>query len=106
MDEHRVFKYAFARLCPHYIEKAEKKGRTKENADSAICWLTGYSAQALAKQIEAKKDLRAFFDEAPRRGGEGPDHGPDHGEDSSLLTCGMNPTALGSTPMLPERRWT
>jgi hypothetical protein len=61
----RVFKMAFASVYPHYVQKAEKKGRTKKDVDQVICWLTGYSPQALAKQIEQKNDFRRFFGEAP-----------------------------------------
>jgi len=61
----RVFKMSFASVYPHYVQKAEKKGRTKEEVDQVICWLTGYSPKALAKQIEQKKDFRTFFNEAP-----------------------------------------
>jgi hypothetical protein len=65
MDEHRVFKMAFASVYPHYVQKAEKKGRTKEEVDEVICWLTGYSQQQLATQIEQRKDFETFFSEAP-----------------------------------------
>lgn len=65
MDNARVFKMTFASVYPHYIKKAEKKGRTKKEVDQVICWLTGYSSQALAKQIKQEKDLTAFFGEAP-----------------------------------------
>ena len=61
----RVFKMSFAGVYPHYVTKAEKKGRTKEDVDEVICWLTGYSAKELARQIEQKKDLETFFREAP-----------------------------------------
>ncbi len=65
MDKHRVFKMSFAGVYPHYVQKAEKKGRTKAELDEVICWLTGYSAQQLAAQIEQRKDLETFFSEAP-----------------------------------------
>jgi hypothetical protein len=65
MDNHRVFKMSFASLYPLYVQKAEKKGRSKKEVDEVICWLTGYSRQALAKQIKEKKDLESFFSEAP-----------------------------------------
>lgn len=65
MDNHRVFKMSFASVYPHYVQKAEKKGRTKKDVDDVICWLTGYSRQALAKQIKEKKDFESFFSEAP-----------------------------------------
>ena len=62
---HRVFKMAFAGVYPHLVAKAEKKGRTKAEVDEVICWLTGYSAKQLAAQIAARKDMEAFFAEAP-----------------------------------------
>ena len=65
MDNSRVYKMAFASIYPHYVHKAEKKGRKKKDVDEVICWLTGYSPQALAKQIKEKKDLETFFSEAP-----------------------------------------
>ena len=65
MDTHRIFKTSFASVYPHYIHKAEKKGRTKKEVDKVICWLTGYNPQALATQITLKKDFEAFFSEAP-----------------------------------------
>jgi hypothetical protein len=61
----RVYKMAFASVYPHYVQKAERKGRTKKEVDEVICWLTGYSPQALAKQIEQKSDFEKFFREAP-----------------------------------------
>lgn len=65
MDKHRIFKMPFADVYPHYVRKAEKKGRTKKEVDEVICWLTGYSPQALAKQIRQRKDFETFFSEAP-----------------------------------------
>lgn len=56
---------SFASVYPHYVTKAEKKGRTKAEVDEVICWLTGYSAEGLAAQIAQKKDFEAFFAEAP-----------------------------------------
>jgi hypothetical protein len=66
MENHRVFKMAFAGVYPHYVAKAEKKGRTKKELDEVICWLTGYTPKSLAAQIKAKKDFETFFAEAPR----------------------------------------
>ena len=66
MDNTRVFKMAFASVYPHYVTKAEKKGRTKQEVDEVICWLTGYSPKALAAQIKDRKDFETFFNEPPR----------------------------------------
>jgi hypothetical protein len=65
MDLQRVFKMSFASVYPHYVQKAEKKGRKKAEVDDVICWLTGYTPQALAKQIKQKTDFETFFGEAP-----------------------------------------
>ena len=62
----RVFKMSFASVYPHYIRKAEKKGRTKEEVDEIICWLTGYNQQALQQQIDKKSDFETFFAQAPQ----------------------------------------
>ncbi len=66
MDNTRVFKMSFAGVYPHYINKVEKKGRTKEELDTIIRWLTGYDQQALQKQIDSKVDFETFFAEAPQ----------------------------------------
>ena len=66
MDNSRVFKMSFAGVYPHYIHKAEKKGRTKEELDTIICWLTGYNQKELQKQIDKKTDFETFFAEAPQ----------------------------------------
>lgn len=66
MDNARVFKMSFAGVYPHYITKAEKKGRTKEEVDTIICWLTGYSQKKLQEQIDKKTSLENFFAEAPQ----------------------------------------
>ncbi len=66
MEKHRIYTMAFAGVYPHYVTKAEKKGRTKAEVDEVICWLTGYTAEQLAAQIIEKKNFEAFFDEAPR----------------------------------------
>jgi len=65
MKKHRIFTTSFASVYPHYVRKAEVKGRSREEVDEVICWLTGYSASALAEQIETKKDFETFFNEAP-----------------------------------------
>jgi hypothetical protein len=66
MQNTRVYKMAFAGVYPHYIAKAEKKGRTKEEVDAIIFWLTGYDAQALQQVLENKTDFETFFAEAPQ----------------------------------------
>jgi len=65
MAEHRVFKMPFASVFPLYVQKAEKKGRKKNEVVEVICWLTGYTPKMLAEQIERGSDLETFFREAP-----------------------------------------
>lgn len=60
----RVYKMSFAGVYPMYIQKVEKKGRTKEEVDTVLCWLTGYDKKSLQKQIDRKVDLETFFAEA------------------------------------------
>lgn len=61
MSHYRIFKMPFAGVYPHYIAKAEKKGRTKEEVDAIITWLTGYSADAIQHHIDQKTDFETFF---------------------------------------------
>lgn len=65
MKTHRIFTMSFASVYPHYVRKAEVKGRRREEVDEVICWLTGYSPSELAEQIERQKDFETFFAEAP-----------------------------------------
>lgn len=65
MDNTRVYKMAFASVYPHYIAKAEKKGRTKAEVDEILFWLTGYDAQTLQQHIDNKSDFETFFAQAP-----------------------------------------
>lgn len=62
----RVYKMSFAGVYPMYIQKVEKKGRTKEELDTVICWLTGYTLSSLQHQIDTKVSLETFFHEAPQ----------------------------------------
>ena len=57
---------SFAGVYPHYIKKAEKKGRTKAELDTIICWLTGYDQKTLQQQIDKKIDFETFFAQAPQ----------------------------------------
>ena len=65
MPRHRVFGIEFAKVYPLYIQKAERKNRTKDEVDQIICWLTGYSRAGLKKQIAGPCDLETFFAQAP-----------------------------------------
>lgn len=62
----RVYKMSFAGVYPHYLAKAEKKGRTKAEVDEIIFWLTGYDAQGLQQVIDNKTDFETFFGQAPQ----------------------------------------
>ena len=66
MDNSRIYKMAFASVYPHYIQKAEKKGRTKDEVDAIICWLTGYNQENLKHHIDNKTDFENFFAQAPQ----------------------------------------
>ena len=66
MDNSRVFKIPFANVYPLYIQKAEKKGRTKEEVDAIIFWLTGYNEETLQHHIAQNSDLETFFAQAPQ----------------------------------------
>ncbi len=66
MSNDRVFAMSFAGVYPHYVAKAEKKGRTREEVDDIIRWLTGYTKAGLAKQIEKRTSMRDFYEKAPR----------------------------------------
>ena len=66
MEKHRIYSVSLASVYPHYIAKAEKKGRTKAEVDQIICWLTGYGQQALDDQLAKNTDFQNFFAQAPR----------------------------------------
>ncbi len=65
MDLKRVFAMKFANVYPLYVQKAERKGRTKDEVDQVIRWLTGYTQAGLEKQIKQQTDFTAFFAQAP-----------------------------------------
>lgn len=65
MAGHRIFKTSVASIYPHYVAKAGKKGRTREEVDEIICWLTGHTPETLHAALDAKTDFETFFAEAP-----------------------------------------
>ena len=65
MTEHRIYQTSFASVYPHYVAKAEKKGRTRAEVDEVIRWLTGYDDAGLADQLEQRTAIRDFFAAAP-----------------------------------------
>jgi len=64
--KHRIYTMTFASVYPMYIQKAEKKGRTKSEVDEIIFWLTGYDKKGLQEQVDKKNTFETFFDQAPR----------------------------------------
>jgi hypothetical protein len=66
MDRPKIYAMSFASLYPLYVQKAERKGRTKAEVDEVIRWLTGHTARSLKKAIDAGLDLETFYAEAPR----------------------------------------
>jgi hypothetical protein len=66
MAKHRIYTTSVASVYPHYLAKAEKKGRTKAEVDEVIRWLTGYSQVELQGRLKDKTDFETFFAEAPR----------------------------------------
>ncbi len=65
MPGHRIFATQFASVYRLYVQKAERKGRTKDEVDQIICWLTGYDPAGLRRQIELGSDFETFFARAP-----------------------------------------
>jgi len=65
VEKEKLFSMKFASLFPLYVQKAERKQRTKEEVDQVICWLTGYSLDELSGTIEQGIDIRTFFAQAP-----------------------------------------
>ncbi len=65
MPTHRIFATSFSSVYPLYIQKAERKHRTKEEVDQIICWLTGYNRAGLQQQIKQNNDFETFFAQAP-----------------------------------------
>lgn len=66
MENTRIFKMSFSTIYPLYIQKAGKKGRTKQEVDEIIFWLTGYNESSLQGQIQKEVDMETFFKEAPQ----------------------------------------
>ncbi len=66
MGKHRIYTMSVASVYPHYVTKAEKKGRTKTEVDEIIRWLTGYTQEGLEAQLEKQTDFENFFAEAPQ----------------------------------------
>lgn len=65
MENEKVFAMKLSRIYPLLVQKAERKGRTRQEVDEVICWLTGYNADGLQQQLQKDVDYRTFFEEAP-----------------------------------------
>lgn len=65
-ENHRIYKVSFASVYPAYIQKAENKGRTKEEVDEIIRWLTGYTQKQFEEQLKKEADFETFYGEAPQ----------------------------------------
>ena len=93
---HRIYKTSFASVYPHYVAKAERKGRTKAEVDEIIAWLTGYGAAGLQQVLDGGTDFEAFFAQAPRLNA-----------DRALITgtvCGVRVEAV-EEPLMREIRY-
>jgi len=65
MTKHRIYTMKFSKVYPMYVQKAERKKRTKKEVDQVICWLTGYTQAGLQQQIKKETDFETFFAQAP-----------------------------------------
>jgi hypothetical protein len=65
MPDHRIYSMKFSKVYPLYVQKAERKERTKAEVDKIICWLTGYDEAGLQRQIDQEIDFKTFFAQAP-----------------------------------------
>lgn len=96
MAGHRVFGVSFASIYPHYVTKAERKGRTKAEVDEVITWLTGYDDTGLQTVIDEEVDMQTFFAQAPAMN-----------PNASLITgsiCGYKVQEI-EDPLMQQIRW-
>lgn len=96
MDSARVFKISFASVYPLYVQKASKKGRTQDEVDQVIGWLTGYTNAQLQEVIDEKVDLETFFAKAPRMN-------PNAGLIKGVI-CGVRVEEM-TDPLMQKIRW-
>jgi hypothetical protein len=96
MEKNRVFAMKFSGVYPHYVAKAEAKGRTKKEVDQIICWLTGYDTAGLKKQIKDEVSLEIFYTKAPKMN-----------SNCKLITgvvCGIRVEDI-EDPLMQKLRW-
>jgi len=96
VTRHRIYSTSFASVYPHYIAKAEKKGRTRAEVDEIVRWLTGFSQEQLEAQIARKSDFETFFAEAPSPN-------PARGEIKGVV-CGVRVEEVAE-PLMREIRY-
>lgn len=96
MTNDKVYKMAFSRVYPLLVNKAERKGRTREEVNEVICWLTGYDEATLVLQIEKAVDYETFFNEAPKIN--------DNAIKITGLICGHR-VELIEEPLMQKIRW-
>ena len=92
----KIFKMAFAKVYPLLVQKAERKGRSKDEVDTVICWLTGYSESALQEQINKGVDFETFFAQAPQINPNAPK--------ITGMVCGIRVEAI-EDPLMQKIRW-
>ena len=92
----RIFTTSFASVYPLYVQKAAKKGRTKDEVDEVITWLTGYGAEQLQRAIDARVDFETFFAQAPRMN-------PNAGLIAGVV-CGVRVEEV-EDPLMQKIRW-
>ena len=96
MNSERVYKMKFSAVYPLLVQKAERKGRTKSDVDTVICWLTGYDEAGLVTQIANGADFETFFAEAPRIN-------PNAGKITGVI-CGIRVENI-QEPLMQKIRW-
>ncbi len=96
MNNERVYKMPFGSVYPLLVKKAERKGRTKQEVDRVICWLTGYDESGLQAQIERGADYETFFAQAPQMN-------PNAGKITGTV-CGVRVEEIDD-PLMQKVRW-
>ncbi len=96
MKNEQVYKMKFSKVYPMYIQKVERKGRTKEDVDTVIQWLTGYDEQGLQSQIDKEVDIETFFAEAPQMN-------PNTSKITGVV-CGIRVEEI-EDPLMQKVRW-
>ncbi|MGI6650405.1 MAG: DUF2200 domain-containing protein [Limnochordia bacterium] len=96
MKNERVYRMAFSKVYPLLVQKAERKGRTKDEVDTIICWLTGYDEAGLQAQIDNNVDYETFFAEAPEMN--------PNADKITGVVCGVRVENI-EEPLMQKIRW-